>query len=133
MGGIAADSFTTWWEGVEPDIVQVQELLTQELSDSPAELMRQLTQIEAWHGRVTSMKAWASSFLAQAERAVLMVRSDGWTDLDRRSDQKWKTAGERRVTEIMEGMVDGIKNRLILGMALMKAQGGERMSGRSLS
>lgn len=133
MGRVAADSFTTWWEGVEPDIVEVQELLAHELSDSPGELMHQLTKIEAWHGRVTSMKAWAASFLAQAEKAVLMERSDGWTDLDRRSDQKWKTASERRVTEIMEGMVDGIKNRLILGMALMKAQSGERMSGRSLS
>jgi hypothetical protein len=133
VGGVESDAFTTWWEGVETDIVQIQEILAHELSDNPGELMRQLTRIEAWHGRMTSMKAWASSFLAQAEKAVLMERADGWTDLDRKSDQKWKTATERRVTEIMEGMVDGIKNRLILGMALMKAQGGERFSGRSLS
>lgn len=133
MGGLNQDAFEVWWSAVELEVTAVQNLLTEELSDNPGELTGQLRKIESWHSRVTSMKAWANSFLAQAERAVLMERSDGWTDLDRRADQKWKTATERRVAEIMEGMAEGIKNRLILGMALMKSQGGERFQGRTHS
>ena len=125
--------FETWWDSCESDIISVQRILALRLSDEQSELMAQLTEIEAWHGRVTSMKAWANTFLSEAERKVLMERAEDWTDLDRRADQKWKTADQRRAAEILEGLADGIKNRLILGMSLMKAQSNERVSGRVLS
>jgi hypothetical protein len=125
-----SDAFLKWVERSVEDLATVQDIMSQELSDAPAELQHQLTIIEAWHGRMTHMLAWANSFLDQAEQAALMVRHDDWTDLDRKTNLRAGVVEERRIRDILDGICEGIKNRLMLGMALMKAQTGEKAGGR---
>ena len=125
--------FITWFESCEPEIVRVSDLLAVELSDNPSELQKQLVQIEAWNARMTSMLAWANSFLDGSERANLLARSKEVTDLDREKYLADAVKDERRSRDILEGIVGSIKNRLILGMAIMKAQSGERSTTSSRS
>lgn len=117
--------FEVWFEACEPEVVVITDLLARELSDNPVELTRQLVQVEAWNARATSMLAWANSFLDGAERVNLLTRSKEITDLDREKFLADAVKDERRVRDILEGICNSIKNRLILGMALMKAQRGE--------
>lgn len=122
------DAFVTWFESEEPDVVVVTSLMSTELSDNPSELVKQLVKIEAWYARMTSALAWANSFLDAAERRELLARSKDITDLDREKTLADEVKDERRVRDILDGIVASIKNRLILGMSLMKAQQGENIT-----
>lgn len=125
--------FETWFDSEQGEIVVVNDLLALELSDNPVELTRQLVKIEAWNARMTSMLAWANSFLDAAERKNLLARSKDITDLDRDKFLADAVRDERRVRDILDGICNSIKNRLILGMALMKAQRAEHHgSGESV-
>lgn len=128
LGTPTADAFVEWFETEEPDLVVVSELLSEELSDSPTRLTEQLVRIEAWYARMTSKLAWANSYLDAAERRELLARDKEITDLDRQIRLADAVKDERRARDILDGMVTAIKNRLILGMALMKAQSGERIT-----
>lgn len=129
LGTPAPDAFVEWFETEEPDLVVVGGLLSEELSDAPARLTEQLVKIEAWYARMTSKLAWANSYLDAAERRELLARDkEQRTDLDREKALADAVKDERRARDILEGMVGAIKNRMILGMALMKAQSGERIA-----
>lgn len=126
-------AFVNWFTNGKEDVETISEVLAQQLSDNPAELQAQLAVAEGWHGRMTTMLAWANSFLDLAEKAALAARTDEMTDLDRRVEMRAAVADERRARDILQGLCEGIKNRLILGMALMKAQSGERAGGRVMN
>lgn len=122
--------FIEWRSGVTRDISHVQGLLMDELSDNPNELVRQLAEIEAWHGRMTTLLATATTYLDLAEQAALMGRDEDWTDLDRKIELKARTALERFVRDEIDGLVESIRTRLILGMSLNKMNHGEKLADR---
>lgn len=128
LGAPAPEAFVEWFETEEAQIARVAALLSEELSDNPGRLTEQLVKAEAWYARMTSILAWANSYLDAAERRELLARDKEITDLDRQIRLADAVKDERRVRDVLDGMVGAIKNRLILGMSLMKAQGGERIT-----
>lgn len=119
-------AFLSWRASSEPEIERIQELLSTKLSDNPSELLTQLTEVEAWHGRATTLLSEAATFLEQAEQEALMARDESWTDLDRKINLKAETSLERGAREMIAGLVEAIRTRLILGMSINKANTGER-------
>lgn len=118
--------FEAWLEENQMEIEQVQELLSDKMSDNPAVLYDQLVKIEAWHSRMTSLLADANAYLDLAERAALTQRSERETDLDRKVRQTAAVVNERRLRDILDGVCESIRTRLMLGMSLRKQNAGER-------
>ena len=118
--------FEQWLEANLMEIETVQEMLSDKLSDNPALLCESLARAEAWNARISSLLADANAFLDLAERAALSDRNDDWTDLDRRVNLKATVVNERRMRDIIAGIGEALKNRLILGMSLRKQSAGER-------
>lgn len=118
--------FTQWLEDNQMEIEQVQEILSDKLSDNPTILYEQLAKVEAWHGRCTSLLADANAYLDLAERVALSGRSERETDLDRKVRQNAAVVNERRIRDILDGICESIRTRLMLGMSLRRQNAGER-------
>lgn len=122
--------FHEWWGGCYSEIDHVQNLLATNLSDAPAELALQLIEIEGWHGRMTTLLAEANSYLDLAERVALDERDESWTDLDRKVNLRAAVHEERRIRDVIDGIAEAIRLRLMLGMSLTKASTHERILSR---
>lgn len=118
--------FVDWFMDIECEIKAVQGLMSERLSDSPAVLSQQLGKIEAWHARMTSLLADANSQLDRAEYQGMMTVDRELTVFERIITLKAKVITERRVRDIILGLCQSIKNRLILGMSSRKQNAGER-------
>ena len=125
------ESLGDWFKGCHEEIVNAELQMAQPLSDDPAILVRQLTEIEAMFERMNSMYADAQSYYYQAKRNALKKRGPDWTDLDRDVQMRAEIVVEQRLLTKMEGMVESIKNRLILGMSLRKSHVAERSDNRT--
>lgn len=124
------DMFETWVHNNTFEIEHVQLLMAQPLSDEPATLVRQMGEVEAWFERINSLFADAKSFYYIAKRAELVARCQDYTDMDREAIQRERVANERRVMDTLEGLVEAIRTRLMLGMNLRKSHVAERASDR---
>ena len=122
--------FDAWLKGHVLEIEHVQLLLAKPLSDEPEVLVRQLTEVEAWGERINSIYADSLSFYYLAKRKALVARNDDYTDMDRDAIQRAEIVNQRRVRDTLEGIVDAIRTRTILGMILRKAHVAERPSDR---
>lgn len=122
--------FVEWVGKNVREIEHVQLLLAQPLTDDPNMLQPQLAEVEAWFERMNSLFADAKNFYYLAKREALVARGDGITDLDRESMQKGAVSKHRRVMDTLEGIVESIKSRLMLGMNLRKAFAAETTKER---
>ena len=120
------------WSGVEwlsdnmVEVVAVQELLSEPLSDNPGKLVQQLTRAEAWHSRMTKLLADAEARLDSAEYYALMALPSDLTVVVKETTIKFAVVKDRRMRDIIAGIVESIKNRVILGMSLKKSFTAER-------
>ena len=115
----------SWLASVVPCIQEVQGLLAEELSDEPSTLYEQLTKAETWYPRLTKIQADASARLSVAEYTAMM-QADAETAKGKELQAKAAVAGQRRMVDILKGLSESIKNRIILGCSLRKTNAGER-------
>lgn len=112
--------FTTWIQRITPDVNHISELLMDPLSDEPENLIRDLTGIEAWAGRVGFLLAESNSWLDRAKRFYLPERSEGVTEGDRKSIVDDSVSEIRKTRDILEAMQENIRQRLILGESMLR-------------
>lgn len=119
------ETFTDWLERIMPEVSAVQTLMAQKLSDNPPTLTRQLMDAEAYYARTTNILAEANAWLDTEEYVALMNIDADLKVMEREIRLKAIVAQERMLRDKLTGLVDAIKNRTILGMAVMKAQSNE--------
>lgn len=127
--GPTAPPFNDYFERHLPEIKKVQSILETKLADAPALLEDQFREVEAYYGRMTSILAWADSYLDLAERQRLVARDADFTDVDRQVELRAACARERRFRDIVKGLRDAIETRIGVCQSLMKALREERRMG----
>jgi len=116
-----------WLGQSMPCILEAQNMMEDQLSDNPANLVHQLTKAESMHSRITKLLADANARLDEAEyHALMSVRDDDLKVAERNIVIAKEVVNHRRMRDIIDGLADSIKNRLILGMNLRKQNAGER-------
>lgn len=115
------EEYREWLGKSTPDINHVQEFLQVGLSDEPGELLLQLTEAESWFSRIVYLLADAGSFLERA-RGEFLPRLEGGTELNRKTALDAACADFRRGRNILEGLVEGLKQRVNLGQSILKFQ-----------
>ena len=113
--------FERYFEAHIQEIRTIQLLLEEKLSDSPAVLDDQIRKAEAWHGRLTSIEAWANSYLDLAERRELVPRDSDYTDVDREIHLEATVSRERRFRDVVTGLRKSIEQRISFGQSMMKS------------
>jgi len=118
--------FADWFGEIADEIDAVQGLLSERLSDDAVILTEQMSSIEAWHARMNTLLADANSYLDLAQHRELMTIDRELTVLERETILNAKVVTERRVRNILLGLSESIRNRMILGMSSRKQSAGER-------
>lgn len=113
--------FETYFASRIAEIMIVQKLLEQVLSDNPALLTRQMQECEAHYGRMTSILAWADSYLDLAERRCLVERDSDYTDMDRQIHLAAAVSRERRFRDVVDGLKRSIEQRVSVCQSLLKS------------
>lgn len=118
--------FPDWVLSSMRDIEHVQGLCKQPLSDDPAMLVTQMQELAAWLERMNALFAEAKGFYYTAKRKALIMRQEGYTDLDRETIQKSEIVPQRLMMDTLEGIVEAIRTILMVGMNLRKTHVAER-------
>lgn len=114
-------SFEEFLEKHRGEIDDLQRLLSTELPDNPTELEVALRHSEAQYARMTTIRAWADSWLDIASHRLLPPK-EGRTELEREKELDALVVQHRRFRDICSGLCDAIGQRLSLGQSLLKAQ-----------
>lgn len=120
--------FVDWNDKVKHEIKQVYDLLKESLSDEPAALINDLTEIECWNSRMGTLLAQANSWLDRYT-LIVMPTKEGRTEADRKAFVDSEVSPIRLVRDTLESLCESIKQRLILGESVLsfhKAQYAER-------
>ncbi len=123
------DSFVKFRQAHQDEILRVQTFMAKPLSDNPAILNEQVRQAEAWYGRMTTLLAWANSYLKLAEEDKLVPKGKDVTDLDREKTLAAAVAEERRFRDVIEGLAESIDKRVSLVQSMMRAINAEGRMG----
>lgn len=113
------EDFTKWHEGIEEEMELVGRLLSDPLSDEPMELIQDLEQIEPWYSRLTLLLAEANSYLDTAKWNLLPPKGDRM-EADRKIELDSKVCNIRLVRDTIEGYLESIKQRIILGESILR-------------
>lgn len=113
------EDFILWEEKIDPEIKDVESLLSIKLQDQPEGLINDLKVIETWSGRIGLLLAEANSWLDQASFQFKPV--DG-TIFDREIELKALTAPHRALSHHLESLSHAIKQRISLGQSILKFQ-----------
>lgn len=114
-------SFETYFGDHIPEIKKVQTLLETKLSDNPSIHDDQIREAEAHLGRMSSILAWADSYLDLAERRELVPRDPDYTDVDREIHLAAAVSRERRFRDVVKGLHQSLDKRISLGQSRMKS------------
>lgn len=114
------DQFTTWVYSVRNDVDHVSRLLQMQLSAEPSDLIADLEAVEAWYSRLGELFALANGFLDRGKLFYLPPRSESLSEADRRAMVDNSTAEIRQFRDIVENLLDAIKQRLMLGMSILR-------------
>ena len=111
-----------WLDVHAGEILEVQAVLSQALPDEPGKLDLMLREVDSWYERMNSLYADALTFQDQAKRRALISRDQQKiTDLDREIVMRAETTDERRLVHTLEGIVEAVKSRLMLGMSMRRS------------
>lgn len=127
--GPSVPPFLEYFERHIDEIKRVQLLLETKLSEHPGLLEEQFREAESHYGRMTSILAWAESYLDLAERGRLVPRDADFTDMDREVEMKAACARERRFRDIVSGLCEAIKMRVSVCQTLLKGYREEKRIG----
>lgn len=129
MSLIAPKSVEKWLDANQEQILRVQSLLATPLPNDPAMLDNMLRDIDSEYESMNSLFADALTLYDAGKRKALRGRERGVTDLDREIEMRAETINERRLVVTLEGIVEAVKSRLMLGMSLRKSYVGEGHAG----
>lgn len=115
----ALDGFTNWFQGIKEELEYVSKFMSESISDNPAQLIQELSHVEAWYARATTWLAESNSWLDRLSNFYL---KDSGTSLEREIHLKDAVADIRKVRNIVEGLVDAMKQRIILGESVLRFQ-----------
>lgn len=118
-------AFEAWATDRVAEVQELEGLLQERLSDNPVTLVDQLTLIEAWHPRIVRLLAEANTWLDLAEADQLMNIDRELTVLERETKLKARVATQRRTRNLIDGLAQCIRTRIMLGMSLRKAHTAE--------
>lgn len=113
------DHFTQWVLANQKDIEHVGLLLSTQLSGEPAQLIEDLTTIEAWNGRINDLLATANAFLDRG-RLFYLPNAEGMRESERKATVDDNVADISKIRDILESYSDCIKQRLILGESILR-------------
>ena len=114
-------AFDSYFVDHIPEIKKVQTLLETKLSDNPTLHDDQIRECEAHLGRMSSILAWADSYLDLAERRELVARDPDYTDVDRQIHLAAAVSRERRFRDVVRGLHESLDKRISLGQSRMKS------------
>lgn len=121
--------FIDYFERHLDEIKRVQAILETKLSDNPSILEEQFREVEAHYGRLTSILAWANSYLDLAERERVLPAGSGYTVHDSEVHLAAACARERRFRDIVNGLCEAVKTRISVCQTLIKVMREERRMG----
>lgn len=112
------NEFVNWERDIRDEVNVIKELLSENLSDEPEKLIKDLEMIEVWNARSGFLLAEANSFLDKA-RPFYMPTKEGNSEADRKSIADREMADIRKFRDFMEVIQESIKSRLMLGMSVL--------------
>lgn len=115
------EQYLDWVRSASPDIDHVQKLMQERLSDEVGELLLQVTEAESWFSRVVYLLADATSLMERA-RGEYLPRLEGGTELHRKTALDNATAEFRRQRNVLDGLLEALKQRVNLGQSILKFQ-----------
>jgi len=113
------NNFEKFYAAHKQEVLNMRETLAEELSDEPETLMSQARKVEALYGRSLFLLSKANGLLDLAEWERLPRPSKLMTVLDRQSSIKSSCAPEKEFRDIIEGIVNAIKQRVMLSQSLL--------------
>lgn len=113
------NEFLSWSEKVKPEVGHVSDILSQKLSDEPAELITDLQTIEAWNARMGALLAQADSWLDRYKLIAMPSKETGKTESDRKVLLDSEVSPIRLMRDTLEHLCDSIRQRLILGESIL--------------
>lgn len=113
------EEFSDWLTTRQKEIEHVSALLSTELSNEPADLIEDLTVIEAWGSRVGELLATTEAYLSRA-KLFFLPEGGEMRETERKAIVDDKVSDIRKTRDILESMRDCIKNRLILGESILR-------------
>lgn len=123
------ESFEAYFTRHINQVKRVQEILETKLSDDPTLFEDQFREAEAHYGRMTSILAFADSYLDLAERRNLVARDPSYTDEDRRIHLAAACHRERRFRDVLKGLVRALEQRVSCCQSISKAYSHESRKG----
>lgn len=119
-----------WLDQAQEGILEVQGILSEQLSYNPGKLQEQLAKAEVWYSRMSILLADATARLAENEYQAILAVKDDTTAKVKELAAKAAVSRDRRLVDILKGLCDSIKNRLILGMSLIRTFDMEKRGGQ---
>ena len=126
-------NFEDWIKDIEEETDKIHVMMEQSLPDAPEQLADELRQTEAWHAWLTTQLAYANSYLDKAEYAE--SRKPEYADetmVDRKIRMRGEVAKQREIRNVLDGLCEAIRTRIMLGMSLLKASAGERIANATI-
>ena len=109
------DDFISWKDKIVPELEQISSILSEQLSDEPEVLIHALKEAETWNGRALALLAQANGWLDLAKHQLMPPKEEGKSEADRKAEIDALVSPVRLIRDTLEGYVDSIKQRLILG------------------
>lgn len=123
------ESFEDYFARHIDQVKRVQQILETKLSDNPTVFEDQFREAEAHYGRMTSILAFADSYLDLSERRNLVSRDPDFTDEDRRVHLAAACHRERRFRDVLKGLVRALEQRTSCCQSIAKAYSHESRKG----
>jgi hypothetical protein len=117
----ALEDFQEWCKKANPSLKEVEELMACKISDQPEILIEQLTEIEAYNGRVGYLLAQAEGHLDHYQ-FLLLPSKEGITDFERKVRLEYEVSEIRKWRNRIENISDSIKTRITMGQSILKYQ-----------
>ena len=111
LAALTLPPFDQWFMGIAHEIEMVNGILAEDISSNPAQLYQQLSKANAFHARMSELLAEATSHLLQAEYQMLLSAAPDLSVKEKEIGIKAKTANERRVRDILDGLTRSLNLR----------------------
>lgn len=113
--------FENWLDSVMPEMNEVQTILSKKLSDEPAGLIQDATEIEPWYSRMTYILAEANTYVDQHALTYLPPKGE-YSELDRKVIMASKLSPIKQIRDKFESLSDAIKHRISLIQSILRYQ-----------
>lgn len=116
------EQFEKFKEKIKDELNTIWQLLEIRMSDELGELKNQLSDAEVWYHRVIYFLADADGFYNKAKLLRLPPKIKEMTEMDRKILIDDLVSDEKNYRDKLEGLLQSIEQRIILGQSYLKAQ-----------